>query len=152
MSFSFETAAHIAAPLRAVPQIVTEGDAPRARKSDRRTSHQAADTSQGTLQETKVRVLKVLLEGPATGTELNQRYRLKGGKSKWAKVAPDTPRKRAGELAADGYLEITEERRGANHQPEAVYALSEKGRKVVTLGPPTGQQLRMSRRTSTAVS
>lgn len=112
------------------------GDAPRTRRTDRATSHAAADASQRTMHQTKVRVLIVVNEnGPIVGSEINDLYRFRGSRMDWEKVAYDSPRKRAGELAADGYLEVTGTRPAAgNHLEESIYALSEKGRRVVTLG------------------
>lgn len=132
----FDDLKHIAEPWKnGMPQLVMEGDAPRTRKSDPVASHQAGDVSQRTLQQTKARVLQVVHANPGiTGTEVNDLYRLMGARKEWERVAYDTPRKRAGELAADGYLEVVGERVGLNNQPEAIYELSEYGRKVVTLG------------------
>ena len=121
------------------PQIVAAGDAPRARKSDPNTSQRAADTSAATLRQTKYRVLRVIEVHPdRPGSEINDLYRFMGARLNWSRVAWDTPRKRAGELADDGYLEVVGERPAVgNNQPESIYRLSEKGARVLRLGKGT---------------
>lgn len=122
--------------LEAVPQIVMAGDSPRVRRRDKGTSHAAADASAPAIRQTKFRVLLVVRDnGPICGSEVNDLYRFRGSRQAWARVAWDTPRKRAGELADDGYLDIVEERPAVgNNQPESVYQLSGKGLRVLTLG------------------
>jgi hypothetical protein len=125
-------------PTRTKPSLLSSlgGDTARTRKSHPATSHAAADVSQATIHQTKVRVLIVVKEnGPLVGSEINDLYQFRGARSGWDRVAWDTPRKRAGELAADGYLDIIGTRPAVgNHLDESIYQLSEKGLRVVTLG------------------
>lgn len=110
-------------------------DAPRARRTDPTPSQRAADVSAATLRQTKLRVLILIQENPdIVGTEVNDLYQFAAARKGWERVAWDTPRKRAGELVDEGYLEVVDERTGKNHQPEAVYRLTEKARLVLTLG------------------
>jgi hypothetical protein len=112
------------------PPLFADGDFARTRKSDPRTSHIAGDVSQRSLKQTKVAVLELVLqEGELVGSEINDLYRLRASRHGWRQIAFDTPRKRAGELADDGFLEVVDERPAAgNHLPESVYAVTAKGR------------------------
>ncbi|TXK17376.1 hypothetical protein [Homoserinibacter sp. GY 40078] len=105
-------------------------DAPRVRRGDRDNSHVAADASARSIHETKLRVLQIVLqEGPIIGAEINDLYDLRRSRNGWRKIHVDSPRKRAGELAADGLLEIVRDRvNPANHLPEAEYAITDAGR------------------------
>lgn len=109
------------------------GSGPRARRSDRVTSHIAADASQVHLHETKQRVLELLnTHGSLVGSEINEQYQLTAARLNWRRVAWDTPRKRAGELATDGFLDDSETRIAeGNNLPEAVYRLTDKGREAL---------------------
>lgn len=106
------------------------GDAPRARRTDRVTSHIAADATQATIKVTKRRVLQIVLqEGPILGSELNDLYELRAARNDWHPIHRDSPRKRAGELAEDGFLDASETHQSAgNHLPEAEYRVTDKGR------------------------
>lgn len=116
-------------PMFDLPQIVTEGDTARARRSDPITSHIAADVSKRSMRQTKVAVLEIVLqEGEIVGSELNELYRLRSSRHGWGRIAFDTPRKRAGELADDGYLEVVRYELGGNNLPESVYSITDKGR------------------------
>jgi hypothetical protein len=122
----------------AVPPILTllpGGDTARTRRTDPATSHRAADVSQETMRLTKVRVLIVVREnGPLVGSEINDLYRFRSARTNWERVAWDTPRKRAGELASDGYLEVVGTRPAAgNHLEESIYGLTDKGRKALLM-------------------
>lgn len=107
-------------------------DAPRARKSDRAQSHLAADRSQRTMHATKRAVLLLVLqEVELPGNEINDLYRDRRDRYDWGPVAYDTPRKRAGELAEDGYLSARFQTSEGNHLPEAVYSITDKGREAL---------------------
>lgn len=117
--------------------IVIDGDKARTRKTDPTTSHKAGDTSQKTLKAAKVAVLTIVRDNPGvTGTALNELYVFARSRHSWMpQLAFDSPRKRASDLAADGYLEMVDDgRRGRNNQPEHTYRLTAYGRKVITLG------------------
>jgi hypothetical protein len=89
-----------------VPTIYGE-DTARTRKSDPLTSHAAGDRSQAAMKPTKIAVLKLIhQEGALTGEEINDLYSLRWDRHDWPIAKHDTPRKRAGELFADGYLEL----------------------------------------------
>ena len=105
-------------------------DTPRTRRGDRDNSHIAADASARSIRETKLRVLQIVMqEGPIIGAEINDLYDLRRARNGWREIHVDSPRKRAGELAADGLLEIVGDRvNPANHLPEAEYAITGAGR------------------------
>jgi hypothetical protein len=62
-------------------------------------------------------LLLVKQEGELTGAELNDLFSLRAARHGWDTYAWDSPRKRAGELAADGFLHITniDDPRGTAH-------------------------------------
>ncbi len=105
------------------------GSGPRARATDKLTSHIAADASQLHLHEAKHRILElVAVHQPIVGTELNELYRLASARMNWRRLAFDSPRKRAGELAVDGFLDDSETRiADGNYLPESVYRITAKG-------------------------
>lgn len=110
------------------PQIVMNGDKARAGRNDPETSHRAADRSQKNLHETREAVLKlVAIHEPVTGSGINEQYSVLAGRPGYPDVHPDSPRKRAGELAEDGLLTVTRDKRGT----EGVYRLTDAGRKAV---------------------
>lgn len=112
--------------LDSLPPILFAGDVPRVRESDPLTSHRAGDVSQASLTKTKARVLTLVsIHQPVTGTELNDLYRLTAARLNWPSVAWDSPRKRAGEMAADGVLEVVGEQLGVNGQMESAYKARE---------------------------
>lgn len=83
-------------------------DTARARRSDPVYSHAAADRSQVNLQQTKRNVLWLVRNlGPITGQDLNAAYREAAAELGWPLVAFESPRKRSGELLADGLLKDT---------------------------------------------
>lgn len=116
-----------------VPSIVPDGDTARTRKSDPPTSHVAGDNSQRNLHESKVRILTLVrLHAPVTGRELNELYEVSAARLNWKRIHFDSPRRRAGELARDGFLEVvgTQTAEG-NNSPEAAYGLTDLGREAL---------------------
>lgn len=109
------------------------GSGPRARRTDKATSHIAADYSQSSMQETKRNILRILKDhGSLVGTEINEQYQLYAARLGWRRPAWDTPRKRSGELALDGFLDDSETRIAeGNNLPESVYRLTAKGEDAV---------------------
>lgn len=116
------------------PQIIVEGDSPRVRRSDPLTSHFAADKSAHGLHESKHRVLQLVrIHEAICGSDLNDQYKVMADRLNWKRLAWDSPRKRAGELAEDGYLQVVGERLSeGNHALESVYALTDKGREALS--------------------
>ena len=120
-----------------VPAITPAGDKARTRRSDPTTSHIAADISQANLAESKQRVLQIVKNHwPVTGVEVNELYATASRRHGWRRLAFDSPRKRLGELAEDGLVEVHDVRVAeGNHAPEASYVLTEAGRQaLVRLG------------------
>lgn len=115
------------------PPLFTDGDFARTRKSDPVTSHIAADASQRSMHATKRAVLLIVMqEGEIVGSEINRVYLDRKSRYGWGRIAFDTPRKRAGELAEDGFLEVVDQRPAeGNHLPESTYAITAKGRAVL---------------------
>ena len=113
-----------------VPQIVMLGDTARTRKTDPHTSHLAGDVSAHGLRYAKTRVLELVsVHAPVTGSELNDLYRLTADRVGWRRLAWDSPRKRASELARDGFLEVVGVQTAAgNNLPESAYGITDKGR------------------------
>lgn len=92
--------------------MITFGDAPRARRTDPITSHQAADGSAAGLSQMKQNILGLFREfGAMTDSELNDRYQQVWEERGWKPARPDTPRKRRSDLVAEGYLFATSETR-----------------------------------------
>lgn len=89
------------------PQILPD-DSPRVRRADPITSHLAADRSQHSIPAVKDAVLSLLHEeGALPGSELNRLYQLRAERRGWPlPLHFDSPRKRAGELAVDGLVQI----------------------------------------------
>jgi hypothetical protein len=115
------------------PPLFVDDDTPRARRSDPVTSHIAADATQAGLKEAKLRVLQLVREHePIAGSQLNDLYRLTASRMDWKPLSFDSPRKRAGELSADGYLEVADYAIAeGNHLPESIYVLTDKGREAL---------------------
>jgi len=108
------------------------GSGPRVRRTDRVQSHMAADRSQRSMHATKRAVLTLVLqEAELPGSEINDLYRARRDRHGWGPVAFDTPRKRAGELADDGFLSARYQTSDGNHLPEAVYSITDKGREAL---------------------
>lgn len=108
---------------------VFTGSGPRAGKDDPIQSHMAADRSQKTLRIVKVRVLHLLAyrSRSLNGNDLNELYRDTAKANGWERVHFDSPRKRAGELARDGYLTATRTDANGNDLDEALYSITDKG-------------------------
>lgn len=92
---------------RTVPRIRPD-DTARARLADPLSSHVAADQSQASIKDVRAAVMHILTNvvDVADGLALNALYRELQDKHGWRQCAIDSPRKRAGELAADGFLVI----------------------------------------------
>jgi len=102
-------------------------DTPRTRRSDGLASHRAADRSQHNLKPTKLAVLRLVYqEGTLSGEEINDLYSLRSVRHDWPAAKHDTPRKRAGELYDDGFLEVDSIPEGGR-----VYCLSAEGREAI---------------------
>ena len=97
-------------------------------------------TSQAAARDTAVRV-RVVREGVLelvqlcrriSSSQINAEYANRRERHRWARAAHDTPRKRAGELAAPHrgllYLAVVDTAIGENGRAESVYALTERGR------------------------
>lgn len=105
------------------------GDGPRAGRNHPVQSHMAADRSQRSMQKKKVAVLRLVLqEGELPGAQINDLYLLRSARNSWARIAFDTPRKRAAELAEDGFLLARTQTSDGNHLPEKWYTITDKGR------------------------
>lgn len=101
--------------------MLLAGDSPRARTTDPLTSHAAADRSQKTRPSVRRAVLSLVSQFEnLSGEEINGFY---STRDDFAKVRYDSPRKRASELAADGYL-LADRTDGL----AAVYTLTDAGR------------------------
>jgi len=91
-------------------------DTPRAKRKGSRSSHAGADRSAGTRQRVLDAVYQIVKDcGPLNGNEINAVYLRRAGGEGWPAVHFDTPRKRAGELAADNILVITNPDDFRNH-------------------------------------
>jgi hypothetical protein len=106
------------------PQIFPD-DSPRARLTDPIQSHMAADRSQKGLSELRQRVLHVIAYRGRriNGNDLNDLFAETARNNGWKRVHPDSPRKRAGELAVDGYLL----REATDDDPAGLYSITAKG-------------------------
>lgn len=86
--------------------LMTEDGGPRVRRADPLESHIAADASQHTLHQIKDAVLELVFEiGLPTGKQINAKYAAVQESRGYPVADWDSPRKRAGELVADGLLE-----------------------------------------------
>lgn len=82
-------------------------DTPRARRSDPITSQRAADKSAETRSQVESAVMAIVrLKKIVGGKEINRLYESLRAAGGWPQVAWDSPRKRAGDLARAGLLEI----------------------------------------------
>lgn len=108
---------------------------PRARTTDPGTSHAAADKSQAGLSKLRMAVLRAVatFQIPPVGSEINDRYALwtKTDHYRFPAAHPDSPRKRAGELADLGYLDVIGKRVGAYGSEESIYRVSPEGRRLL---------------------
>jgi hypothetical protein len=108
-----------------LPLALWDDDVPRTRRSDLLTSHLAGDQSQPTIAGTKLAVLfLVSQEGSLVGSEINDLFRTNYKRRGWKRVSYDSPRKRAGEMVADGLLTIVATHIGLNGAPEREFAVS----------------------------
>lgn len=99
------------------PPIVFD-DTARTRRTDPLSSHVGADKSQRTIEQVKAAVVALVRqEGELSGAELNDLYSLRAARNGWDDCAWDSPRKRAGELAKEGVLIVTnpDDPRGTPH-------------------------------------
>lgn len=114
------------------PPMIYGNDKPRVRFKDKRSSHAAADRSQKTIEDTRTRVLLLIEKyGALTGKGLNRIYTAEGRRHRWVEIDWDSPRKRAGELADDRLLKVTEGDPAGNGHPVSVYRLTRKGLREV---------------------
>ncbi len=106
------------------------GSGPLAKLNHPVQSHKGADRAQRTMHRTKVWVLRIVaVHGELPGSEINEVF--PSFVPREDRVAFDTPRKRAGELAVDGFLAKRTEKSDGNHLDEGWYSLTEKGRRAV---------------------
>jgi hypothetical protein len=97
-------------------------DTARTRRTDPLTSHLAGDRSQTTLNDVRNAVAWIFTQlTSATGSEMNEMYRILRKEKGWPECHFDSPRKRTGELYADGELVLIEE--GSGRNPERIFAL-----------------------------
>lgn len=104
--------------------ILLEDDTARTRRNDPISSHVGGDVSAANRLAVRDAVMLLLMqEGSLNGQELNDRYELRATRQGWPRVHVDSPRKRAGELAAEGFLIILNagDPRGTAHE----YAIRE---------------------------
>lgn len=104
-----------------------------ARETDPETSHEAAAATAETLRGVRLAVLELFdhVSSPGlSGSEVNRLYDFNRPTFGWPRTAADSPRKRAGELAAPtrGLLSVIGKQPGENGTPERIYALTDKGR------------------------
>jgi hypothetical protein len=98
-------------------QIVMDNDSPRARMSDPTESHAAADKSAETRAKVRGCVLWLVEEARGlTGSEINALYVDWRDMLGWPTTHYDSPRKRAGELHADGLLRCSSVPRGTERE------------------------------------
>ena len=101
------------------PSVYLADDKARTRRDDNLNSHLAADRSAYTRKRLENRVLELVFEtGPTVGSELNQKYHDEWQRRGWKKAQFESPRKRAEELAKDGFLTAIES------EPETVYVMN----------------------------
>lgn len=78
---------------------------PLARLTDPAASHKAAERAAGSVMIVRRAVLEMVAErGHITGVVINRRYARLRAEKGWPVAAPDSPRKRAGELAKLGLI------------------------------------------------
>lgn len=88
--------------------MALDGPGAMTRRTDNHLSHRAADRAAVKRRAVMDRVLQIVTNaGPLTGSEINEAYeRLsRQNPEHYPRVAWDTPRKRAGDLARDNQLE-----------------------------------------------
>jgi hypothetical protein len=111
-------------------------DEPRARATDPVQSHRAADRSARSRDAVFGEVLRLVhAHGPMTGVELNDLYRgHHPGPGDPLRVAYDSPRKRAAELADRGLLSRVGEGDSAGHADVYLYLLTPEGLASLSVG------------------
>lgn len=101
-----------------LPRILPD-DTARTRRSDPLNSHLAADRSAYSRKRVENHVLQLVMEaGPIVGSKLNEKYRDEWEERGWKEPQFETPRKRAEELAKEGFLTAFES------SPETVYVMN----------------------------
>lgn len=104
----------------------------RARTSDPVASVIAAEDASLNLKQVKFAVLWILSAQPGlTGRQINDWYATFQKRIGWPAVAPESPRKRAEELAKDGYLDRVEQEQARNNRPVGHYTITERGAKAM---------------------
>jgi hypothetical protein len=103
-----------------VPLIASQfgDDTARAKKNGSKSSHHGADKSAAARQRVLDAVYQIVRDAgrPISGNDINAAYQSRKDREGWpADIHFDTPRKRAGELAADGVLVITNPDDFRNH-------------------------------------
>lgn len=103
---------------------VRETGGPRTRLTDPISSHVAGDRSGETREAVADAVVRMLMDnGPMSGADLNKEYAIAQLVYGWPVAAYDSPRKRAGELAREGFIVVLnpDDPRGTPH----IYAMRE---------------------------
>lgn len=113
-----------------IPPRILPDDTARTRRTDKANSHLAGDRSSPTIKAVKLAVLAMVKQkGPVGGSELNRLYQVLAEACGWPlPLHFDSPRKRAGELAADGFLAIVNEDHPRGTETE--YVLGDKAAEV----------------------
>ena len=115
----------------AIVPTIHSYDSPRARHSDPVQSQMSADRSQRTIKLSSTAVLRLVhMEGELAGSEINRLYGMRCERNGWPFVAGDSPRKRAGELCADGFLVAVDLVKGVRLQ-ERVFSLTDQGKREI---------------------
>ena len=110
-------------------------DSPRARANDPETSHAAADATAPGLSKLRTAVLRTIaiMGVEPVGSEINARYLElhAADPGNFPQAHPDSPRKRAGELAEDGLLDVVGHRAGVFGSQESIYRLSPDAKRIL---------------------
>lgn len=110
-------------------------DSPRARAADPTTSHAAADATAPGLSKLRTAVLRTVavMKVEPVGSEINARYAElhAADPDRFPQAHPDSPRKRAGELAESGLLDVIGHRAGLFGSQESIYRLSPEARRIL---------------------
>jgi len=110
---------------------ITGNDTARTRRADPPASHRAGDRSQRTIKRSSTAVLRLIFqEGELAGSDINRLYGLRCERNGWPFVAGDSPRKRAGELCADGFLVAVDLQKGIRLH-ERVFSLTDQGKREI---------------------
>lgn len=116
-----------------VPNVLAiDGQKARTRLTDRLTSHLAGDKSEVDMTDVEVAVLKIVHENPkSVGTEINLIYAEERDARGWPFKAPDSPRKRAGELLEAGLVSADGAHRGVYGSLETELVITDAGRRTL---------------------